>query len=192
MPSLYIIAGPNGAGKTTASYAVLPQMLNCNEFVNADEIARGLSPFQPEKVAIEAGRIMVNRIDELIKQKTDFAFETTLAPKSHINTINKAKENNYIVTLVFFWLNSVDLSIERVKMRVMDGGHNIPENVIRRRFINGIYNLTGLYLSLVDFWLVIDNSTKPYKLIAEGEKDNKLKIYQNEIWENIINAKNGK
>lgn len=89
MPSLYIIAGPNGAGKTTASYAVLPQMLNCNEFVNADEIVRGLSPFQPEKVAIEAGRIMVNRIDELIKQKTDFAFETTLAPKSHIRPLIK-------------------------------------------------------------------------------------------------------
>lgn len=192
MPNLYIIAGPNGAGKTTASFAVLPQMLNCNEFVNADEIARGLSPFQPEKVAIEAGKIMINRINELIEQRIDFAFETTLAPKSHINTIKKAKENNYNITLVFFWLNSVELALERVKMRVLEGGHNIPALTIKRRFINGLYNLTHLYLIMADYWLVIDNSIKPYKIIAEGVNDNNINVLEQEIWQKIKTATNGK
>ena len=110
MPNLYIIAGCNGAGKTTASYTVLPDILNCKEFINADEIAKGLSPFQPEKVSIQAGRIMLHRIDELLKSKNDFAFETTLSSKSYVNTIKEAKEAGYFVTLVYFWLNSVDQS----------------------------------------------------------------------------------
>ncbi|MEI6433550.1 MAG: zeta toxin family protein, partial [Bacteroidota bacterium] len=127
MPNLYIIAGCNGAGKTTASYTVLPEMLNCKEFVNADEIARGLSPFQPEKVAIDAGKIMLTRIQELIKSKVDFSFETTLSPRYFIILIKEAQEQGYFVTLVFFWLNSVDLAIQRVRMRVSEGGHDIPE-----------------------------------------------------------------
>lgn len=117
MPNLYIISGCNGAGKTTASYSVLPDMLDCKEFVNADEIARGLSPFQPDKVAIEAGRIMLNRINELLAKKVDFAFEITLASKSYRNFVKKAQLNGYFVTLVYFWLNSVDLAIERVDRR---------------------------------------------------------------------------
>src|SRR3989304_3948371 len=111
MPNLYIIAGCNGAGKTTASYTVLPEMLNCEEFINADEIARGLSPFNPDKVSIEAGRIMLLKIKKLIMNQHDFAFETTLSTKSYINTIQKAKENMYEITLVYFWLDSVELAI---------------------------------------------------------------------------------
>ncbi len=111
MPNLYIISGCNGAGKTTASYSVLPDMLDCNEFVNADEIARGLSPFQPDKVAIEAGRIMLNRIHYLISQNEDFAFETTLSTRSYRNFVKEAQLNGYFVTLVYFWLNSVDLRL---------------------------------------------------------------------------------
>ncbi len=192
MPNLYIIAGPNGAGKTTASYSVLPQMLHCNEFVNADEIARGLSPFQPEKAAIEAGKIMVRRIDELIEKKIDFSFETTLAPLSHLKTIEKARANNYKVTLVFFWLRNVDIALERVQNRVLEGGHFISEDVIRRRYIRGIFNLNNLYLSKVDLWLVIDNSIKPYKLVAEGDILNNIIIYEKEIWNQIKNSENGK
>src|SRR5512147_499470 len=112
MLNLYIIAGCNGAGKTTASFTVLPEMLNCEEFINADEIARGLSPLNPEKAAIDAGRIMLTKINKLILNQKDFAFETTLASKSYINTILRAKEAGYQITLVFFWLDSVELAIE--------------------------------------------------------------------------------
>ena len=131
MPNLYIISGCNGAGKTTASYTILPEILNCKEFVSADEIAKGLSPFQPEKVSLEAGRIMLQRIDFLFSIKADFAFETTLSTRSYVNTIKRAKENGYEVTLLYFWLNSQELAIERVKERVKEGGHNIPEQVIK-------------------------------------------------------------
>jgi len=119
MPRLYIISGCNGAGKTTASYTILPEILKCKEFVNADEIAKGLSPFQPEKVAIEAGRIMLNRINDLLHNNENFAFETTLASRTYIKLIQKAQAKDYSVTLLYFWLNSVDLAVERVKYKVM-------------------------------------------------------------------------
>ena len=108
--NLYIIAGCNGAGKTTASFTILPEILDCKEFVNADEIARGLSPFQPEKVSFEAGRIMLKRIDELFSENENFAFETTLATKSYKEKILKAQENGYFVTLLFFWLKNTELA----------------------------------------------------------------------------------
>ena len=130
MNNVYIIAGCNGAGKTTASFTILPEILNCREFVNADEIAKGLSPFQPESVSFQAGRIMIKRIDELIDAEVDFGFETTLTTLSYLNTIKLAKEKGYFVTLLFFWLNDVNLAIERVKNRVKEGGHNIPVDVI--------------------------------------------------------------
>lgn len=126
MPNLYVISGCNGAGKTTASYSVLPDMLDCKEFVNADEIAKGLSPFQPDKVAIDAGRIMLNRINELMNHNEDFAFETTLSARIYGQLIKEAQLKGYFVTLVYFWLNSVELAIERVRTRVLAGGHNIP------------------------------------------------------------------
>lgn len=140
--NLYIIAGCNGAGKTTASFTILPDILDCKEFVNADEIARGLSPFQPDKVSFEAGRIMLNRIENLFQDNQSFAFETTLATKSYKNKIIEAKQNGYEVTLLFFWLNNIDLAIERVATRVQEGGHNIPTDVIIRRYKRGIINLS--------------------------------------------------
>jgi predicted ABC-type ATPase len=129
MSKLYIIAGCNGAGKTTASYTILPEILDCREFVNADEIAKGLSPFQPEKVAFEAGRIMLHRIQELINGKVDFAFETTLSSKTYLHTIKQAKSTGYEIVLIFFWLESVELAKSRVRKRVSEGGHNIPEDI---------------------------------------------------------------
>lgn len=156
--NLYIIAGCNGAGKTTASFTILPEILDCKEFVNADEIAKGLSPFQPEKVAFEAGRIMLNRIDELFKNQETFAFETTLATKTYKQKIKYAKENNYNTTLLFFWLESSELAKERVRIRVNEGGHNIPNDVIERRYLNGIKNLFNIYLEIVDQILIFDNS----------------------------------
>ncbi|MDD2965727.1 MAG: zeta toxin family protein [Bacteroidales bacterium] len=186
MANLYIISGCNGAGKTTASYSVLPDMLNCKEFVNADEIAKGLSPFQPEKVAIEAGRIMLSRIKDLKNRNVDFAFETTLATKSYVHFIQNAQSKGYFVTLVYFWLNSPELAIERVKTRVISGGHNIPEEVIRRRYRVGIDNLSKLYLPICDYWLIINNSEPPFQVIAEGFKNENIEINNKDIYHQII------
>ncbi|RYD83592.1 MAG: zeta toxin [Sphingobacteriales bacterium] len=186
MPNLYIIAGCNGAGKTTASFTVLPELLNCKEFVNADEIARGLSPFQPEKVAIEAGRIMLSRISDLLSQKADFAFETTLSTRSYIRTIQKAKAEGYTVILLYFWLNSPELAIERVKKRVAEGGHNIAEDVIRRRYFSGIENLFILFIPKVDEWTIFDNSLSQISIVAGGTNAEQ-KIYNSQIWETLKN-----
>lgn len=172
--NLYIISGCNGAGKTTASFNILPDLLNCKEFVNADEIARGLSPFQPEKVSIEAGRLMLKRIDELIDSNQDFSFETTLSTKSFINTIDNAKSKGYYVTLIFFWLESIQLAKDRVQKRVSEGGHNIEPNVIDRRYKAGIKNLFKLYFDKVDSLLIYDNSKAKSELIAEKEIENEL------------------
>jgi predicted ABC-type ATPase len=178
--NLYIIAGCNGAGKTTASFTILPEILDCKEFVNADEIAKGLSPFQPEKVSFEAGRIMLNRISELLTQNANFAFETTLATKSYKNRILEAKQKNYNVTLLFFWLKNPELAKERVKTRVFEGGHNIPEDIIERRYYRGIKNLFEIYLSIVDQVLIFDNSDGKHDLIAEMLTSEELNIL-NEI-----------
>lgn len=145
MPNLYIIAGCNGAGKTTTSYTVLPEMLDCREFVNADEIARGISPFQPETVSFQAGRIMLNRIKELLKGKKDFGFETTPSTRSYVHLIRQAKNQEYTVVLIFFWLESVELAKARVQARVEKGGHNIPAAVIERRYIRGSKNFFTIY-----------------------------------------------
>lgn len=186
MANLFIIAGCNGAGKTTASYSLLPDMLNCHEFVNADEIAKGLSPFQPEKASIDAGRIMLQRIKELIVQNTDFAIETTLASKTYVKFIQNAKEKGYFVTLIFFWLSSPELATQRVKNRVENGGHNITEEVIYRRYRSGLRNLNKLYLDIADFWMIIDNSVIPYNLVAEGVKNDYAKTYDKEVLNKII------
>lgn len=123
MPNLYIIGGCNGAGKTTASYTILPEMLNCKEFVNADSIAQGISPFNPESAALEAGRIMLTRIKSLIKEKVDFGFETTLSTKSYKPIVLDARKSGYKINLVFLWINSPELALERIRLRVSKGGH---------------------------------------------------------------------
>lgn len=174
--NLYIIAGCNGAGKTTASFTILPEIIFCNEFVNADEIAKGLSPFQPEKVAFEAGRIMLNRINELLKNNESFAFETTLATKSYKSKIIEAKKTGYTVTLLFFWLQNIELAKERVKTRVAEGGHNILPEVIERRYVRGIENLFDIYLPIVDGAFIFDNSNGNHELLAQKTIDDNLII----------------
>jgi predicted ABC-type ATPase len=177
--NLYIISGCNGAGKTTASFTILPEILDCKEFVNADEIARGLSPFQPEKVAIEAGRVMLSRIENLLNENSNFAFETTLATKSYKNTILKAQENDYNVTLLFFWLQNVELAKERVQKRVAEGGHNIDTDVIERRYLSGIRNLFNIYLPIADRIWIFDNSEGTHELIAKKTRQSDLIILDN-------------
>ncbi len=169
MPDLYIVSGCNGAGKTTASYTILPEMLHCKEFVNADNIAAGISPFNQEAVAFEAGRIMLQRINELISSGETFAFETTLSARSYISLISKAKTAGYNVTLIYFWLSSPEMAEQRVEQRVLNGGHNIPKDVIHRRYYRGISNLMKLFIPVCDLWLVIDNSNREFEIIAEGE-----------------------
>lgn len=166
MPELYIIAGPNGAGKTTAAKTILPEVLNVKEFVNADEIAKGLSPFNPEGVAIQAGKIMLQRIEQLIDSKETFAIETTLTTITYIKTIELVKALGYTVTLFYVWLNSPLLAIERVRMRVAQGGHNIPTDIIERRYHKALHNLPK-FMDLVDDWYLYDNSESYYELIAK-------------------------
>lgn len=156
-PTLYIIAGCNGAGKTTASYSVLPDLLECREFVNADEIAKGLSPFNPESVAIEAGKLMLQRIHRLLNERKTFAIETTLATRSYAKLVEQAKRDGYQVILLFFWLSSPEMAIERVAKRVREGGHNIPTETIIRRYWLGLHNFFTIFSPIVDSWMFFDN-----------------------------------
>ena len=182
MPNVYIIAGCNGAGKTTASYTVLPEMLQCHEFVNVDELAKGLSPFNPDKAAIEAGRLMLMKMNKLVDQNADFAFETTLSPKSYVNLVKRAKEAGYHVILLYFWLNSVDLAIERVRTRVLEGGHDVAQQVIRRRYKTGLQNLFERYIPICNYWMIFDNSNLKAELVAEGYSGSEPIIKNNFIF----------
>ena len=179
---LYIIAGCNGAGKTTASFTILPEVLHCKEFINADEIAKGLSPFQPESVAMQAGRIMLARMDELLQKGETFAFETTLATKSYKQKIEWAQANGYEVTLLFFWLRNVTMAKERVAQRVAEGGHSIPSETIERRYHNGIANLFAIYIDMVDICYIFDNSEGERTPIAKKYKGGKEIIYNTDLY----------
>ena len=174
--NLYIVSGPNGAGKTTASYTVLPRILQCREFVNADEIAHGLSPFNPESVAIEAGRLMLQRIKDLLSHNQSFSIETTLSTRSYYRLIEKAHRQGYNVTLLYFWLHSPELALQRVAERVSKGGHNVAEHIVRRRYYEGIRNFFNIYAPIVDYWMLIDNSEVPRAIIAKGGKGIGLKV----------------
>ena len=191
MPNLYIISGCNGAGKTTASYTILPEILNCREFVNADNIAAGLSPFNPESVALEAGRTMLLRIGELMTDHADFAIETTLATRSYVSLIKRAHLNGYRVSLLYFWLSSPDVAVERVAKRVANGGHHIPSDTIERRYYRGIYNLYNLYMSVCDEWTVVDNTDVSPEIIAQADSVGKT-IFNNELWNKIKKDSHGK
>lgn len=178
-PTLYIIAGCNGAGKTTASYSVLPDLLECREFVNADEIARGLSPFNPESVAIEAGRLMIQRIESLVGQRKTFAIETTLATRSYAALVHKVHDLGYNVVLLFFWLPSPEIAVKRVAKRVSEGGHNIPSETICRRYWLGLQNFFEIFIDIVDSWSFYDNLNTPVELANDDE------IFQSETFNGI-------
>jgi predicted ABC-type ATPase len=187
MANLYIIAGCNGAGKTTASYTILPEMLHCKEFVNADSIAAGLSPFNPESVAFEAGRIMLQRINHLLEEKASFAFETTLSTRSYVPFVKKAQAKGYDVTLLYFWLSSPEFAADRVAERVSEGGHDIPVEIIKRRYYRGIYNLINLYIPICNDWMVVDNEQVKPEIVAEGQEGRTELIKKHDIWETILN-----
>lgn len=180
--TLYIIAGCNGAGKTTASVTMLPKILECKEFVNADEIARGLSPFNPEGVAIEAGRLMLERIDFLLNQNHSFSIETTLSTKSYRQLVERAHARGFKVQLLFFWLPAPEFALQRVAQRVQEGGHNIPSEVVIRRYVSGIKNLFNIYIDIVDEWMIVENLHSPRILIADGNIGGNANIYHDELY----------
>lgn len=179
-PTLYIIAGCNGAGKTTASLVVLPEILQCKEFVNADEIAKGLSPFNPEEVAIQAGKLMLERIDYLLDHNISFAIETTLATRYYQSLVKRAKLRGYLVIMLFFWLPSPEMAVSRVAKRVASGGHGIPVDVIHRRYWLGLNNLFDIFIPIVDKWSMYDNSNTMVPIaiankVVNVNKFNKIK-----------------
>ena len=163
-----IIAGPNGAGKTTFAREFLPTEAGCPAFINADLIAEGLSPFEPERVALSAGRLMLEQMHLYVRRHESFSFETTLAARHYCRLIPHWQANGYRVKLIFLRLPTVDVAITRVATRVAQGGHAIPEDVIRRRFDAGWRNFTSIYRSVVDVWRVYDNSGDEPLLLEEG------------------------
>jgi predicted ABC-type ATPase len=187
-PVCYIIAGPNGAGKTTFARKFLPEYVKCLDFINADLIAGGISPFVPEKAAIQAGRIMIEQILHLAESRRDFGFETTLSGKSYANLLHKLKGKGYRIHLFFLWLPNADLAIERIADRVRKGGHTIPEGVVRRRFHKGLNNFIKIYRPLLDSWFIIDNSRETSQMIA-FERDGVRKVIAPEIFAKIFQGK---
>lgn len=183
-PQVIVIAGPNGAGKTTLSPFLLRDTLHVLEYVNADPIAHGLSGFDPASVALQAGRVMLNRLHELADQRKTFAFETTLAAKHYAGWIKKLREDGYAFQLMFLWLLSPDLAVQRVRARVHAGGHDIPEQVIRRRYAAGLRNFSKLYQPLANTWAVYDNSESPNPImIAQGGEGEEPSIIHAGPWE---------
>jgi len=170
MKTLYIIAGCNGAGKSTAAKTLLPQIWQCRQFVNADEIARGLSPFDPESMSVQAGRLMLEMLDKLLKGEESFSVETTLATRSYVSLVDKAHACGFRVSLLFLWLNTPEMARLRVNQRVAEGGHNIEDEVIRRRYKKGLHNLFNLFIPISDEWMIYDNSVNPRVLVASGSR----------------------
>jgi predicted ABC-type ATPase len=165
---IYILAGPNGAGKTTFAREYLPVEARCLTFINADLIALGLSPFRPEQAALRAGRLMLELIEQHVERGESFAFETTLAGRSFARSIPIWREQGYAVTIYYFALPAVEYALERVAIRVQQGGHDVPEDVVRRRFVASHRNFEEIYKPLVDRWLLVDNLGEEPVLIESG------------------------
>ena len=189
MPQLFILAGCNGAGKTTASKILLPEVFEIETFVNADIIAAQLNPKNPESVAIQAGRMMLGQIEELLSHKKSFVLETTLATKSYVELVKKAQSLDYEVTLTYFWLESADHAIERVARRVKQGGHNIPDDVVRRRYENGIRNMFRLFMPIVNKWTIYDNSDytegRSIMIAEKLTEESGIITLNSELWEKL-------
>lgn len=184
-PSAYIIAGPNGAGKTTFAREFLPNYADCRNFINADLIAQGVSPFTPETVAFRAGRLMLEEIDLHAKRGESFGFETTLSGRSYLGLVRTLKKRGYEVHFFFLWVPTVELALKRVSARVLEGGHDVPEVVVRRRFDRSIRNFVLRYARLGDSWILFDNSGATPAVIA-FEKRGSLRIMDRALYDTLI------
>jgi predicted ABC-type ATPase len=182
---LVVFGGPNGAGKTTMAAQILPDRLGIADFVNADEIARGLSPFDAQRSAVAAGFSMIDCIDSHVRAGRNFAFETTCAGHRHVKLLRRCRELGYRITLVFLWLPSAETARERVARRVERGGHNIPADVVTRRYSRGLFNMRHAYLPLADVALIIDNSDAGGNLIAERRQDGSFVVHDKILWQRI-------
>ena len=170
MPTLYIISGCNGSGKTTCTYSLLPEMLECKQYVNSDEFAKALSPFNPGAASLKAGRLMLLKVKYLMDRNETFSIETTLATRTLIKIATIAQNRVYSVVILYFWLSSPQMAIQRVRNRVAAGGHDIPEEGIKRRYYMGLDYLFNDYIPMCDHWILADNSDPPFKVIAQGSK----------------------
>ncbi len=182
---MYVIAGPNGAGKTTFAEAFLPDFVQCREFLNADLIAAGLAPFAPETQDFRAGRLLLTRIREFVAAGRNFAFETTLSGKTYFRMLRGMKERGYLIVLFFLWLPSADMAVKRVRYRVQQGGHNVPEHVVRRRYAAGLENFSVLYKPIADIWLLYDASQLPPRVVAHREGGQEI-IHHPEVYAKIF------
>jgi predicted ABC-type ATPase len=181
-----MIGGPNGAGKTSWAYRQLPATLSITEFVNADEIARGLSPLDPEGSALSAGRLMFARLNDLVEGEHSFAFETTCSGRGHVRLLQDCRGRGYLITVIFLWLPSAQTAIERVARRVQQGGHRIPDEVVIRRYSAGIRNMRDIYLPLADEAFIYDNSDGSGVLIAERRETTQLIVHDRELWNRVL------
>jgi predicted ABC-type ATPase len=187
-PNLYIIAGPNGAGKTTFAHTFLPHYVECLDFVNADLIAGGLSPFDPEKAAIQAGRLMLEQIHSFGKRRLDFGFETTLSGKTYVKLLKDLKKTGYRIHLFFLRISDVRLALERIELRVRNGGHYIPKDIVLRRFERSLPNFFRFYQPLADSWAIFDNSKDIPRMIA-FEESGKLEIFDKDLYDTVLKSK---
>lgn len=190
MKNIYVIAGSNGAGKTTFAREFLPEYAKCNNFINADLIAQGLSPFEPKEAAIKSGKLVLAQICDFANKGLDFGFETTLSGKSYIKIIKELKIKGYCIHLFFLWIPNTKLAIARIKNRVAEGGHNVPDEDVKRRFSRSLNNFFDLYKPLLSSWMLFDNSRVKPELIAKG-KNGDLEIFNHSLF-NIINGMRGK
>jgi predicted ABC-type ATPase len=184
-PNVYIIAGPNGVGKTTFAQKFLPKYANCRVFINADLIAAGMSPFAPELAAFRAGRLMLEEIETQAKRGEDFGFETTLSGKGHLQLVRQLKERGFGVQIFYLWVPSAELTLARIKERVLRGGHDVPESVVRRRFEKSMRNFFGPFRTLADSWMLFDNSGGGLSIVASEEKGS-LRILQGERYNELV------
>lgn len=190
-PQVFIIAGPNGSGKTTFASKFLPKYADCPLFINADTIARGLSGFSPDAVALRAGRILLEQIENYASRNVDFAFETTLSGIHYLSRLKNLKQRGYAIHLFFLWIPDVRLSLARIASRVKRGGHDIPENVVRRRFHKGLENLFKHYRPVLDLWMLFDNAADVPREIAE-EEQGKLRIFNHDLYGKILKLAGGR
>lgn len=182
---IFILGGPNGAGKTTAAEVLLPRKLRIHAFLNADEIARGISPDNVDAAAFEAGRVLIKKMRMLVENDQSFAFETTCSGKSYVRLLGECKAAGWRISLIYLWVPSPEYSIARVARRVSQGGHDIPEEVIRRRYLAGLWNMRHLYLPLAHDAFVYDNSDRALRLIARRNSGSPLIVLDEENWARI-------